>query len=273
MHNRRRWQRPVVETTFADIKNMPRTSITTKPNTVGRKSGPAIAIALFIVSWCSASQAEVFYYCTDKSGNTWMTDHKKPGTKCKVAMVTDGSSSRQSATTSRPPTYRATSVNPALPKPLERPLTPTTLSRPGHQPDADVQEAVVAASQKFQIPQELIHAVIQVESGYDPTAVSRAGAMGLMQLMPATAAEYGVVDLYDARQNIMGGTKYLRWLANYFSGDIIKILAAYHAGLVAVNEKNGIPYSNTEAYVKKVLSHYYRLKDEAATHTQSPTKP
>ncbi|NUN12661.1 MAG: lytic transglycosylase domain-containing protein [Myxococcales bacterium] len=216
--------------------------------------------------------ADVFYYCTNANGTTWMTNQKKPGTKCRVAMVTGGGATSQ-PTTPYQTAARAAPNNPTVSKPLERPLTPTKLLPEGRRPDSDVQQAVEAASQKFQIPEELIHAVIQVESGYDPNAVSRAGAMGLMQLMPATATEYGVVDVYDTRQNIMGGTKYIRWLANYFNGDIIKTLSAYHAGLVAVNEKNGIPYSNTEAYVKKVLSHYYRLKEEAAERTQPATKP
>jgi hypothetical protein len=124
-------------------------------------------------------------------------------------------------------------------------------------------ELVTEASQTFEIPGELIHAVIRVESNYDPDAVSRAGAQGLMQLMPVTADRLGVADPFDPRANVIGGTRYLRRLANYFDGDIVKTLAAYHAGHRAVAEKDGIPYAATERYVKKVLGYYYKMKAAA----------
>ncbi len=100
----------------------------------------------------------------------------------------------------------------------------------------------------------LARAIIQAESAFYDKARSRAGALGLMQLMPATALRFGVMDPFDPRQNIMGGTKYLKWLMDYFSGDATKVIAAYNAGERAVEKYNGIPpYRETRGYVPKVL--------------------
>ena len=120
---------------------------------------------------------------------------------------------------------------------------------------------IVQASSLYHIPIPLIQAVITVESGYTPRAVSRAGAKGMMQLMPSVARGMGVTDPFDPRQNIFGGTRLLRILANRFDGDLVLCLAAYHAGSGAVRKYGGIPpYQSTQQYVRAVLSHYYRLK-------------
>ena len=122
------------------------------------------------------------------------------------------------------------------------------------------------ASALYQIPEELIRAVIQVESGFDPRAVSPANARGLMQLVPGTAQRMMVSDIFDPRQNIFGGVRYLRVLANLFSGDLKLTLAAYNAGENAVIRYGGIPpYEETQAYVRRVLAYYrlYRAKKGA----------
>ena len=102
---------------------------------------------------------------------------------------------------------------------------------------------------------KLLHAVIQVESGYQPKAVSRAGAMGLMQLMPETALRFGVRDAYDPQQNIRGGALYLKWLLEYFRGDLRLALAGYNAGEAAVVRAGfRVPaIAETRDYVPKVL--------------------
>lgn len=118
------------------------------------------------------------------------------------------------------------------------------------------------ASQAYQIPSELIHAVILVESNYNPRAISRKGAQGLMQLMPATAKRFGTANSWDPRQNILTGSKYLRWLMDYFGDDLELTVAAYNAGEAAVVlAGRHIPkFAETEKYVPKVLSIYRQAK-------------
>ncbi len=128
----------------------------------------------------------------------------------------------------------------------------------------------------FAIPQALIRAVIKTESDYDPQVVSSAGALGLMQLMPATARAMGVTNVWDPRQNIMGGARYLQTLAKRFcrtpavgrgdgaggalvcsDDEMIKVLAGYHAGPGAVEKYGGLPpYETTRAYVTTVWQRY-----------------
>ena len=100
----------------------------------------------------------------------------------------------------------------------------------------------------------LARAVIQAESAFNYKARSRAGALGLMQLMPATALRFGVMDPFDTRQNIIGGCKYLKWLMDYYKSDAVKVIAAYNAGEGAVDRHKGVPpYRETRAYVPKVM--------------------
>ena len=114
------------------------------------------------------------------------------------------------------------------------------------------------AAQRYSLPEALVRAVIHTESNYNPHAVSRVGAMGLMQLMPATAKYLGVTKPFDPRQNIYGGTKYLRLLANRFNGDMVLVIAGYHAGAGAVQKYGGVPpYETTRGYVRAVLRRYY----------------
>jgi Transglycosylase SLT domain/Domain of unknown function (DUF4124) len=105
----------------------------------------------------------------------------------------------------------------------------------------------------------LARAIIQAESAFNYRARSKAGALGLMQLMPSTAERFGVLDPFDPRQNIQGGVKYLKWLHDYYTGDLTRVVAAYNAGEGAVNKHKGIPpYRETQAYVPKVLDLYRR---------------
>ncbi|MCS6900855.1 MAG: lytic transglycosylase domain-containing protein [Myxococcales bacterium] len=126
-------------------------------------------------------------------------------------------------------------------------------------------DTIRQAATLYQIPEALIRAVILVESNFDPRAVSHAGAQGLMQLMPETAARMEVRDSFDPRENIFGGVRYLRILANLFNGDLELTIAGYNAGEGAVLRYGGIPpYEETQDYVVKVLTHYRRF---AATQT------
>ncbi|VAX08398.1 Endo-type membrane-bound lytic murein transglycosylase A (EC 4.2.2.n2) [hydrothermal vent metagenome] len=112
-----------------------------------------------------------------------------------------------------------------------------------------------AAAKRLRLRPELLHAVVRAESSYDPTAKSKAGAVGLMQLMPGTADRYGVRDRLDPAQNINGGASYLRDLLKEFKDDLKLALAAYNAGENAVKKYgNQIPpYPETQHYVRKVL--------------------
>ncbi len=113
------------------------------------------------------------------------------------------------------------------------------------------------AATLYQIPEELIRAVMKVESDYDPRAVSHTGAQGLMQLMPETALRMQVRDPFDPRENIFGGTRYLRVLANLFNGDLDLTIAAYNAGEGAVTRAGGVPdYPETQDYVVRVRTYY-----------------
>jgi soluble lytic murein transglycosylase-like protein len=118
---------------------------------------------------------------------------------------------------------------------------------------------VQRAATFYQLPPELLWAVIKVESNFRDQAVSRAGAIGLMQLMPSTARAIGLRNARDPVQNILGGAYYLRNLANRFEGDLYFTLAAYNAGPGAVQRYRGVPpYPETESYVRQVLSYYWR---------------
>ncbi|MBW2462736.1 MAG: lytic transglycosylase domain-containing protein [Deltaproteobacteria bacterium] len=117
------------------------------------------------------------------------------------------------------------------------------------------------AAALYRLPESFIRAVMRVESDFSPDVVSRAGAMGLMQLMPRTATSMGVQDPFDPRQNILGGTRYLRVLANKFNGDLVLTIAAYNAGQGAVTRYRGVPpYAETRRYVQRVLRYYYAFR-------------
>ncbi len=119
-------------------------------------------------------------------------------------------------------------------------------------------EWIRQAATLYQIPEQLVRAVIKAESDYDPRAVSVSGARGLMQLMPETAERLQVRDIDDPRENIFGGVRFLRILANDFNGDLELTVAGYNAGGEAVMRYGGIPpYQQTRDYVVKV-THFYR---------------
>ncbi len=117
-----------------------------------------------------------------------------------------------------------------------------------------IQAGIQKAAAQYNLPSELIQAVIRAESNFEVRAVSPAGAMGLMQLMPATASALGVKDAFDIEQNIDGGARYLRRMLRQFNGDLKLALSAYNAGPGTVAKYNGhVPFSETQAYVARVL--------------------
>jgi soluble lytic murein transglycosylase-like protein len=121
----------------------------------------------------------------------------------------------------------------------------------------DLRELAAAAARRHGLDPDLVMAVVSVESGFRPQALSPKGAQGLMQLMPKTASSLGVADAFDPAQNLDGGARHLGQLLTLYGGDLTRALAAYNAGEGAVDRHGGVPpYRETRAYVKKVLDRY-----------------
>jgi soluble lytic murein transglycosylase-like protein len=190
------------------------------------------------------------YECRRADGTTHYTNAPSGERNCRV--VVHGSDRPRSAAADRPAMEGAE----AFTRPInanERSSDPARYRRY----DAYIREA----SQLYQLPEAFVRAVVRVESDFNPNVVSNAGAMGLMQLMPQTARSMGVRDPFDPRQNILGGTRYLRVLANSFNGDLVLTVAAYNAGGGAVTRYRGVPpYAETRRYVQRVLRHYYAYR-------------
>jgi soluble lytic murein transglycosylase-like protein len=124
--------------------------------------------------------------------------------------------------------------------------------------DAQVDAAIDEAAARHNVDPSLVRAVVKVESNFNPRAVSRKGAVGLMQLMPSTARQLNVADPYDPQQNIDGGVRHLKQLLENFNGNVPLSLAAYNAGEGAVARSNGIPqYKETQNYVKQITNLYW----------------
>jgi soluble lytic murein transglycosylase-like protein len=203
--------------------------------TVIEVRAPLAFLASFV--WASVSLADIYQY-TDKDGVIHFSTAKPVAREAKLVARGDGSKRGGMAGTPQvPPTDK----------------DPSRFAR--------YDEWIREAGTLYQIPAELIRAVIKVESDYDPRAVSSAGARGLMQLMPATAESMLVKDMHDPRENIFGGVRYLRILANTFNGDLVLTIAGYNAGEDAVIRHGGVPpYEQTRDYVQKVMRFYRRYQ-------------
>jgi soluble lytic murein transglycosylase-like protein len=143
----------------------------------------------------------------------------------------------------------------------ERPLAAATPASRGGRPNvtarAEAYRSMVAEiARELEVPENLLHAVIAVESAYVPSAVSPKGAQGLMQLMPETARRFGVTNPFDPRENVRGGALYLRWLLDAFGGDLQLALAGYNAGEQSVIRAGYRvpPYAETQRYLPRVMA-------------------
>jgi hypothetical protein len=122
-----------------------------------------------------------------------------------------------------------------------------------------IEQMIREVSDRYRVDPALVRAVIQTESNWNSSAVSRKGALGLMQLVPGTAQQLGVSNAFDPRQNLDGGVRYLHMLLERYNGDLDRALAAYNAGPTAVDRAGGIPqYRETRNYVQKVTDSYFR---------------
>jgi len=132
---------------------------------------------------------------------------------------------------------------------------------------------IVTASNRYSIDPDLIRAVIKVESDFDANALSRKGAMGLMQLMPDTARLHNITNVFDPAENIDGGVRHLRLLLGRYKGDLDLSLAAYNAGSKAVEKHGGIPpFAETQEYVRRVLRYYDRYRSTALQGVQQASQ-
>ncbi|NOY93640.1 MAG: lytic transglycosylase domain-containing protein [Deltaproteobacteria bacterium] len=197
-------------------------------------------LTLALVSLAPLGARADMYRCTDASGGLTFTNVRPAGQRC-VVIVRE----RRRPRASRPG------------------VTPRRVSAASRDPNryALYNAHIREAARLYQLPEAFLRAVIKVESDFVPDVVSGDGAMGLMQLMPRTAASMGVTAPFDPRQNILGGARYLRVLANRFNGDLVLTVAAYNAGGGAVTRYRGVPpYDETRRYVRRVLSFYYAFR-------------
>lgn len=206
----------------------------------------------------ATAAADAFYVCTKRGkaplylNEARLASARRDGWRCRKRMQFNEPSTRRqrtggtarSGSSSAPSTVRA----------------PRRFIGPAGEREA-FEPHIQEAARRYNVPPDLVRAVIRVESNFRPQAVSHAGARGLMQLMPRTAESMGVSDIFDPRQNIFGGVRYLRVLINKFEGDARLAIAAYHAGPGIVSARGGIPYQATERYVRSVLTHYFRYRD------------
>lgn len=131
------------------------------------------------------------------------------------------------------------------------------VQEPMNMSKVQIQQIVSSACEKYNVEPKLVMALIQQESAFNQNAISKAGAQGLMQLMPATAKSLGVNNAFNPKENVEGGVKYLKSLLDKFNGNKILALAAYNAGPNAVKKHNGVPpYKETQNYVKNILKNY-----------------
>jgi soluble lytic murein transglycosylase-like protein len=170
-------------------------------------------------------------------------------------LLIDEPAAPSAAITTAPPANRAGNI--AQPETLRLPPAP-----------AELKKLIGEVAAEVQIAPELLHAVIAAESNYNSRAKSSKGAIGLMQLLPATAQRFGASDPYVARQNVMAGASYLKWLLALFQNDLELVLAAYNAGEQAVLRAGSRipPYPETMAYVPRVMA-YLRCARSAACKT------
>ncbi len=184
-------------------------------------------------------------------GQIYVGTSEQSGTLVLSSFVVDDRSVLLIPPPARPGAIEAASAAPATSRLLgsRRPVS------------AELRRIVDSAASRTAISPQLIHAVIEAESQYEPRAVSSRGAIGLMQLLPATAKRFGARDPFDPDQNVAAGAAYLKWLMEFFGDDLELVLAGYNAGEQAVIRagRKVPPYAETKAYVKKVMATLERV--------------
>lgn len=209
-----------------------------------------LMIGLSALFWLPAPAGAQIYTYETPDGEVLITTEEHDDYRLIEVMEFESTSTSRASSNSGASSSRAPTPRPGV--------VPTmgSSNRPFSEREVAFDDIIREAGEAYDVPFGFIKAVVRVESAFQRDAVSHAGAMGLMQLMPATAASLNVTDAFDARQNIFGGAKFLRILIDRYDGDINLILAAYNAGDVAVRRHDGIPYAQTRDYVASVYYWY-----------------
>jgi soluble lytic murein transglycosylase-like protein len=151
-------------------------------------------------------------------------------------------------------------------------IAAANFGRVGSSPD-DIDSAIEQAAARHNVDPNLVRAVVKVESNFNPNAVSRKGAMGLMQLMPATARQLKLKNPFDPEQNVDAGVRHLKQLLESYGGDVKLTLAAYNAGAGAVARSSGVPrYAETQNYVRRITNLYYGGSDVNSGVSHDPVR-
>jgi len=214
--------------------------------------GLSILIALALMP---TAEADVYKY-VDAQGNIYFTDSPLKGSAYRLEWKREASK-------------LASDNRAALSGLGARRITPVRIPEASgsmRERRAAYESLIQAYARRYRLSPELLHAVIRAESAYNPHAVSRAGAQGLMQLMPGTAARYGVRNSFDPAENIRGGAAYLRDLLDLFDQDLRLALAGYNAGEGAVMKYGRTipPYPETQGYVRKVMQFLWAERPRGA---------
>jgi len=204
-------------------------------------------VLAFLVFVCLISEAEAnLYTFRGEENSTYFTNVPGQGRKkVQLTLNATGHLKRSAVRQKRHSKAQNEDIVSSF-NPMSRPYDPIILS----------------ASEKFAVDPDLVRAVIKAESNFNADAVSRKGAQGLMQIMPRTADELGIIDAFDPEENILGGVRYLRYLLDEFDEDYSLALAAYNAGPSRVAGRNAIPdIAETRDYVKRVLKYFRVMKN------------
>jgi soluble lytic murein transglycosylase-like protein len=215
------------------------------------RTAVAILAAGLWLSMPALSSAQIASY-VDQHGKVIFINGDSPAAKSRSTISS-------SSTGSRTPSASVAELPSSSASPASASTASASALSLASQPDDRLDRIVRQAAERHKVDPALVKAVISTESSWNPRAVSRKGAVGLMQLIPETAQRYGVGNRFDPAQNVEGGTMYLRSLLDRYNGDLTKSLAAYNAGERAVDLSGGVPqYPETQDYVRKVTNAYFQ---------------
>jgi hypothetical protein len=236
-----------------------------KPDKSGHASSVlALSFVCGVSMYSQSAQAEIYTY-VDKDGTSWLTNTPKKGKKYKL-VAKYGAPQKKSRSAIAPPLPVSTRSYASGNLPF------ASAGIPGRHCGGQTYEQLERKldphlgslrmfAQQYGVEENLVRAVMKQESCFNSRALSNAGAVGLMQLMPGTADQMGIGDIWDPHQNIHGGIKYLGQMLQEFNGDKALALAAYNAGPGAVHKYGGIPpYRETQSYVSRIMAEYSRLQ-------------